>query len=79
MGSQEGKQVEWEIHIHVNRHPKRRMEIWADIGVQIVDIVAVMPAIGDIIKFEEIMMVENDTLHLQDQMMKESRKGTRNK
>ena len=79
MGSQEGKQVGWEIHIHVNRHPKRKMEISADIGVQIVDTVAVMPAIGDIIKFEEIMMVENDTLPLQDQMMNESRNGTRNK
>ena len=79
MGSQEGKQVGWEIHIHVNRHRKRRMETWADIGVQIVDTVAVMPAIGDIIKFEEIMMVESDTLHLQDQTMKESPNGARNK
>ena len=79
MGSQEGKQVGWEIHIHVNQHPKRRQETWADTGVQIVDTVAVMPAIADIIKLEEIMMVENDTLHLQDQMMKESRNGTRNK
>ena len=79
MGSQEGKQVEWEIHIHVNRHPMRKMETWDDISVQIVDIVAVMLVIVGIIRSEEIMMVENDTHHLQDRTMNEFQNETRAK
>ena len=67
--TREGKQVEWVTLTHVSQRPRKRLEVQIAINVPIVDTVAVMLGIGDIIRLEEIIRTQGIGTHLlQDQM-----------
>ena len=67
--TREVKQVEWVTHTPVSPHPRKRLEVQIAINVPIVDTVAVMLGIGDIIRLEEIIRTQGIGTHLlQDQM-----------
>ena len=66
--TREVKQVEWVTHTPVSPHPRKRLEVQIAINVPIVDTVAVMLGIVDIIKSEAIIRTQGIGTHLlQDQ------------
>ena len=67
--TREVKQVEWVTHTPVSPHQRKRLELRIAINVPIVDTVAVMLGIVDIIKSEAIIRTQGIGTHLlQDPM-----------